>query len=164
MNSYKHIVDLAGATTGVVKSTIDLIVSDPDPNPVNVQEVEIGSTVSAIYLNVQAYTAVNPNLRPNWYFIVFKNPAGNLTVPDPNATGDYETKRFIIHQEMIMLGNTPADSATFPRTVFNGVIRIPRGYKRNAFGDKLQLVLQNGAGATTNDTRFCIQCIYKEFR
>ncbi len=49
-----------------------------------------------------------------------------------------------------------------PRVVFNGVIKIPKGYIRNGPNDKLQVVLRVGTAAI--NFNFCLQCHYKEFQ
>jgi len=161
--SLKHILDVAGSTTGSTKSTVDLIKADEKPELANVQEVAVASRVSSIFLNVQAYTVANATLRPNFYMYVMKNPGNNfLTTPEPSGTGGADKKRFILHQEMIMLG--VIGGGGFPRTVFKGVIKIPPRLRRFGWDDRLQLVVGNGAGETTQETGFCVQCIYKEFR
>ncbi len=89
--------------------------------------------------------------------MVMKNPGGNITVPVANAVGGNDNKRFVIHQEMVMLQRVTNSN---PRTLFNGVIVIPRGYRRFAPNDLLQLsFLAPGVNIDV-----CFQCHYKEFR
>ncbi len=89
--------------------------------------------------------------------LIFKNPGGNTVAPAANVVGASDNKRFVIHQEMVMLQKVTNSN---PRTLFNGVINIPRGYRRNAPDDRLELhVLTPGVAAD-----LCIQCHYKEFR
>ncbi len=93
----------------------------------------------------------------NAYMYVAKNPGGNLTLPEANVVGANDNKKYIIHQEMVMLQGTNAGN---PRTLFNGVIVIPRGYRRNGPQDQLILrVFTPGVGIN-----YCVQCHYKEFR
>ena len=47
-----------------------------------------------------------------------------------------------------------------PRTIFNGVIVIPKGYRR--FGPNDELTVSTLAPGVTTDQ--CFQCHYKEFR
>ncbi len=98
----------------------------------------------------------------NVYLAVFKNPGGNLLNPSPDSIGSNDNKKYVIHQEMLMMQKEPtADSlGGNPRTLFNGVIVIPRGYRRFAINDKLTLVLLSKG--TTAD--FCVQVHFKEFR
>ncbi len=58
---------------------------------------------------------------------------------------------------MVMLQGTNAGN---PRTIFNGVIVISRGYRRFGPNDELQLDLLS-PGVNIN---FCFQAHYKEFR
>ena len=89
--------------------------------------------------------------------IVWKNPGTNLAVPAPNTVGSNDNKRFVIHQEMIM---TQKSDSGNPRTLFNGVIAIPRGYRRMGPADKLiATFLSPGVNMD-----ICLQCHYKEFR
>ena len=107
IQSRKHVVDLAGSVPGAIVSTIDLVQGVDNPVLANVQDVEVGTIVNAIYLKVEAFTAVNATLRPNFYMIVGKNPGGNLVLPVPNAVGGNDNKKQIIHQEMIRRENSP---------------------------------------------------------
>jgi len=89
--------------------------------------------------------------------IVYKSQGGNLAAPTPNAVGISDDKRFVIHQEMIMFQKV---SDSNPRTMFNGVIVIPKGYRR--MGPNDELILRTVApGVSVN---WCVQCHYKEFR
>ncbi len=94
--------------------------------------------------------------------LVFKDLANQLSNPAPSGSGISPVKRQVIHQEMTMVGN--GAQTAFPRTMFQGVIRIPPRLRRFGFGDKLFILLQNDAGESTGITNVCIQCIYKEFR
>ncbi len=124
----------------------------------NTTEVETGSTINGIYLNVEATntTAISGVIR-NFYMIIYKNPGGNITAPVPNTVGSNDDKRYVIHQEMKMLD---ANANGNPRTIFNGVIAIPRGYKRFGPGDLLEAQFLT-PGMASN---VCLQSHYKEFR
>ncbi len=93
----------------------------------------------------------------NFYIHIAKNPGNNLTMPEANVVGASDNRKYIIHQEMVMLQGTNAGN---PRTVFKGVIVIPRGYRRNGIDDRLALRLFS-PGVAVN---YCFQAIYKEFR
>ncbi len=158
VKSLKHIIDAEGGQTGS-QSVVDLIQTVDAPVITNTNEVEVASTVHAIYLRVEALHASGAG-RPNFYIALLKNPGNNLIKPEANAIGGTDEKRFIIHQEMVMLSGDAGNG--LPRTIFNGVISIPRGYKRNGIKDRLQLLLRGGDLTMNYD--FCVQCIYKEFR
>ncbi len=167
VSSLKHIVDTTGAIIGAAQSVTDVIDTVQSPALGQPNQCSEGSTVSAIYLRVEAVVAVGASNIDNIYMAVFKNPANNLTLP-PNvaALGSYDAKRYVIHQEMVMLGQPGGNpgSANIARTVFKGVIKLPRSFKRNGYDDKLQVLLQHTVGESTQDTSFCLECIYKEFR
>ncbi len=88
---------------------------------------------------------------------VAKNPGNNIVFSNPNAIGSDDNKRYVIHQEMVMLQKAVNGN---PRTIFNGVIAIPKGYRRNGPNDRLNLIIFTpGVNAD-----FCFQAHYKEFR
>ncbi len=136
----------------------NLIFAVDAPVLANREEVQTGSTINGIYLKVEVTrTGTTSDVLANAYMFVFKNVGGNITAPAANLVGASDNKRFVIHQEMVMLQGFNASN---PRTLFNGVIAIPRGYRRMGPDDRLELhVLMPG---TTGN--LCIQCHYKEFR
>ncbi len=156
VQSIKHIVDTQGGLLVGTRQNIPLIEANDAPVVANRTQVITGSTVNAIYLRVEVYATSTAALA-NCYMHVMKNPGGNLTNVDGNVVGASDIKKFVIHQEMVMLEK---NTTGLPRTLFAGVIRIPRGYKRMGTNDALQLVLFT-PGVTVD---FCVQCIYKEFR
>ncbi len=152
----KHVVDKqAGVTAGTTNAT-ELIKSVDAPVLANTSEVEVGSKVNGIYLRVEVYATSSAALS-NVYMIIQKNPGGQFATITPNTVGSNDDKKWIIHQEMVMLQKvTPSN----PRTLFNGVIAIPRGYRRNGPNDLLNVnVLAPGVSID-----LCLQCHYKEFR
>ena len=162
VKSYKHVVDTNGVVTDVV-SVSSLILAKDNPLISEVNSVQTASTVHGIFLNVQISLDIPTGGVARFYFIVFKNPGGNLIIPNPAGTGSSNNKKHIIHQEMIMLNNSPpTDASIFPRTFFKGVLKIPRSMKRFGIGDNLQLALITPD--VTGQANFCLQCIYKEFR
>ncbi len=153
----KHVVDRQGATALGVPQDTSLIISRDAPVLANTDEVETGSTVNGIYLRVEVVNTGVTGVLANAYMIIFKNPGGNLGTPPANLVGADDNKRFVIHQEMVML--QMIDNSN-PRTLFNGVIVIPKGYRRFAINDQLLLrVFSPGI-----ELNICLQCHYKEFR
>ncbi len=152
----KHVVDSQfGATLGTpaVTKVIDAVDA---PVLGTTRQVETGCTVNGIYLGVEVY-ATTAGALANAYLMVFKNPGGNLTLPEPNVVGGDDNKKYVIHQEMVMLEKQVAGN---PRTLFKGVIAIPRGYRRFGINDLLQVsIFSPGVNLDV-----CLQCIYKEFR
>ncbi len=154
----KHVVDSQFAATGGTAVTVTLIFSVDAPVLANTTEVETGSKVNGIFLSVEVVnTEATQDVLPNVYLMIFKNPGNNLTAPAANAVGSSDNKRYSIHQEMLMLQKQTGSN---PRTLFKGVIAIPRGYRRMGPGDTLTaVVLSPGV-----DLDACLQCHYKEFR
>lgn len=153
----KHVVDnQAGVTIGGTGTNVQLIQSVDAPLLASPQQVETGSTVHGIYLKAEAY-ATSAAALANIYMIVWKNPGGNLTAPQPNLVGTNDNKKYVIHQEMVMMQRVDKGN---PRTIFNGVIVIPRGYKRMGINDTLNALFFS-PGVTAD---LCVQCHYKEFR
>ncbi len=161
VHSLKHIVDTATSAVLAVISEVPVITAVASPSLASVTQINQGSTVNAIYLNIQVLATNVFAGVPRIYFAVMKKPGGGLTNPNPNAAGASDNKKFIIHQEMLMVANA-ADSG-FPRTVFTGVIKIPPRLKRFGYNDELVVLFQNGVGETTGINNVCVQCIYKEF-
>ncbi len=152
----KHVVDLQGALVAGTQVN-EVVVQTVDTGTLaDVNGVQTGSTVNGIYLHVEAVPTSSAALS-NIYMIVYKNPGDNITPPSANAVGADDDKRFVIHQEMVMLEGQANGN---PRTVFNGVIVIPKGYKRFGPNDTLIVALKTpGIGAN-----YCMQVHYKEFR
>ncbi len=156
VNRIKHVFDLQVGLTLNTLSTVALVNTVDAPVIANTSEVQTGSSVNAIYLNVEAYARTEGALS-NVYLAVAKNPGNNLTLPNPNVVGGSDNKKYYIHQEMKMIQQQINGN---PRTIFNGVIKVPKLYKRNGPSDRL--VLQIFAPGV--DINFCVQCHYKEFR
>ncbi len=158
VNRIKHVIDFSGTlTAGVTLSTL-LINSVDAPVLANTAECITGSKVNGIYLKVEvASNETDAGAIPNVYLAIFKDPGGLLTTPNPTSIGDEVSKKYIIHQEMVMLNNLAGGN---PRILFNGVIAIPRGYRRNGPGDQLSVLVRSSAV----NVAVCIQAHYKEFR
>ncbi len=156
VNRIKHVIDSQFATGVGGQQDTTLASANDAPVLANVTECETGSTVNAIYLHLEAGATSSAALS-NGYMIVYKNPGGNIASPQPNTIGSNDNKRFVIHQEMVMFQKV---SDSNPRTLFNGVIVIPRGYRRMAPNDLL-VVRVSSPGTSVN---WCLQCHYKEFR
>ncbi len=155
----KHVVDAEGGTVAGTTTVVDLINTVDAPTIGSVNECETGSKVNGIYLKVEILHASGAG-RSNAYLSIFKNPGSNLNGPrpDPNATGGSDAKSYVIHQEMIMMNGDAGNGQ--PRVLFNGVIKIPKGYIRNGPSDKLQCLILT----PTVVGDWCLQCHYKEFR
>ncbi len=159
INRIKHVVDSSATLAAATQLNLTLIDAFDAPTLAVTNAVETGSVVNGIYLKVEVASneAQDVGAIPNVYMAVIKNPGANLTLPAPNAVGANDNKRYVIHQEMIMLDNKLGGN---PRILFNGVIAIPKGYRRNGPDDRLVLAILSPA----IDIALCFQCHYKEFR
>ncbi len=157
VNRIKHVRDSQWATALNVPRDEILIQTSDTPDLATSNEVETGSTVNGIYLKIEVTNDGATGVLPNAYLMVMKNPGGNLTLPSANAVGASDNKRYVIHQEMLMLQQIENSN---PRTLFNGVIAIPRGYRRNGPNDQLVARIFSPGIALFG----CLQCHYKEFR
>ncbi len=158
VNRIKHVVDRQSAIAAGNNEDTSLITTTDTPILSDTDGCETGSKVNAIYLKVEcSRTGTTSDVLANVYMYVGKDPGGNLNLPAANNVGASDNKKYIIHQEMIMLQGTNAGN---PRTLFNGVIVIPRGYRRNGPNNLLVLNV-NSPGVAIN---YCVQCHYKEFR
>ncbi len=156
VNRIKHVVDVQNVTVAGTQVNTVVIQATDTPTLAAKTNVETGSKVYGIYLKLEAYAKSSAALG-NFYMIVMKNPGGNLTVPTANNVGSNDNKKYVIHQEMVMFQKQDGSN---PRTVFNGVIVIPRGYSRFGPNDALTIGVLS-PGVTTD---FCFQVHYKEFR
>ncbi len=156
----KHVVDIQTAIPVNVKIENNLIATVDAPVISSVTQVETGSRVNGIFLTVEAVASeTSTTATPNLYLAVYKNPGNNLTFPNANAVGTDDNKRFVIHQEMVMINALDGGS---PRNVFKGVIVIPKHLQRMGPFDTLELQLFiPSTGVAINA---CAQCHYKEFR
>ncbi len=153
----KHVIDSQLGVTLNTQASVELIKSVDAPVLANRTECETGSKVNGIYLRVECYATTSGSLS-NAYMGVVKLPANVIpTIPNMNVVGASDLKKYVIHQEMVMLQKVTNSN---PRTLFNGVIVIPRGYRRNGPDDRLTVFLF----APGVNLDVCVQCHYKEFR
>lgn len=165
VKSIKHVVDTNGIILAAVASVTDVIkaVDNPGYTAAN-NEINNGNVIHGIFLNVQVIQKVAAGGIDNIYLIVFKNPGVNLIVPPVDAIGTNDNRRYVLHQEMVMTGSTGTVASAIPKTLFKGVIAIPKAHKRFGINDRLQVVIGHRTGEATQQTGFCVQCIYKEFK
>ncbi len=156
----KHVVDAEGSVDDTPNIVVPLIVAVDAPTLGSPTSVVTGSKINGIYLHVEV-SHTSGTGRPNIYMLIFKNVGGNLsTAINPKSVGTDDNKRFVIHQEMILMSGDAGNG--LPRPLFNGVIAIPKGYRRFGPNDALQMILITGNTNIVAD--WCMQCHYKEFR
>ncbi len=158
----KHVVDIQQALPVNTQLPVTIAVSDDTPTLGNVAECLTGSTINGIFATVEVVgTESATGKTPNVYIFFAKNVGNNLTFANGNMIGSDDNKRFVIHQEMVMLQGSAGDDGV-PRNVFKGVIVIPKGYRRNGPGDQWKMYMFTpSTGIALN---ICAQFHYKEFR
>ncbi len=159
VNRIKHVVDDSATITAAAVFAKDLITTVDSTALANTSDVVTGSKVYGIYLKVVVASneATQGGAIPNVYMLVMKSPAANVATITPNVVGSDDSKKFVIHQEMSMIQNQISGN---PTVLFNGVIKIPKGYVRNGPNDRLRLVIFCPA----INISYCSQIHFKEFR
>ncbi len=159
VNRIKHVFDSAATIAAGTTHIFTLASATDTPTLAVTNSVETGSKINGFYIKLvlASNEATVAGAIPNIYMALFKNVGGNLTAVIPNAVGANDNKRFVIHQEMSMIQNVISSN---PTTLFNGVVAIPKGYRRNAPGDVWQLLVL----CPQIDVSMCTQTHYKEFR
>ncbi len=160
VNRIKHVVDSQATLAAGVNGNFPVVLTTDTPTLAATSSCETGSKVNGFYLRVEVASneAISLGAVPNVYLIVWKDVGGNLTPPTPNAVGANDNKRFVIHQEMTMIENKGQGSNA--RTIFNGVVVVPKGMRRNAPNDEWQVQILS----PSLDIVVCTQFHYKEFR
>ncbi len=159
VNTLKHVIDRQGGIIANIQENINLAKGQDTPSFLVAEEVNIGSHVKSFYLNIQVAASSTAALS-NIYMMIFGNPGQNIgsgSVPNANVIGTDDFRKMVFHQEMIM---TEKNTTAMPRTLFRGVIKVPR--KFNRIGIKDVITLQLFSPGVTHD--YCVQCIYKEIR
>ncbi len=160
INRIKHVVDSSATVAAGSPGLFTVAIATDTPTLGGTNSVETGSKINGVYMRVEVASneAISLGAIPNVYFMLIKNPGGNITLPAANVVGSNDNKRFVIHQEMMMIENKGQGSNA--RTLFNGVIVIPKGMRRMAPNDVWTLAVLCPA----LDTAQCVQFHYKEFR
>ncbi len=160
VNRIKHVVDSQTAVPVNTQINILLARGVDAPTLATTDQVQTGCTINGVFLTVEAVASeTSTTATPNVYVMIFKNPGNNVTFPNGNAVGSSDAKRFVFHQEMLMIN--PLDGGN-PRNLFKGVIKLPPRFKR--FGPDDRLFVQIFIPSTGVAINACVQCHYKEFR
>ncbi len=160
INRIKHVVDVSQTIAANVKGNVAIALATDTPTLGSTASVETGCKINGFYIRAEIASneAISLGAIPNIYFMLWKNPGGNLVRPGANGVGSSDNKRFVIHQEMSMIENKGQGSNA--RTIYNGVVVVPKGYRRMGPNDLWEIQLLCPA----LDTAQCVQCHYKEFR
>ncbi len=156
----KHVVDSSATVAANTDHPFVLARSDDTPATASNVECQTACTINGFYIRVEVASneAIDLGAIPNAYLMVSKNIGGNFTMPSPNAVGQSDVKRYVIHQEMTMIENKGQGSNA--RTLFNGVVVVPKGMRRMGIDDVWNVICVVPA----LDSALCLQAHYKEFR
>ncbi len=152
----KHVRDEQGGIIAGTQLNTTFIKAVDAPVLANTNEVVTGSTVNGFFITVEI-NGTSSGALANAYIIFWKNPGANISAPSANAVGSNDNKRYVFHQEMVMLQQVTNSN---PRTLFKGVIAIPKGMRRMGPNDQITLSILS-PGVNIN---YCLQAHYKEFR
>ncbi len=156
INSIKHVIDNQGGLIAGTQALVSLADGVDSYTLADADGVPTGARINSIFLNIQVAATATGALA-NVYMFVYKNPGTNLTAfPNGNVIGISDFKKFIFHQEMIM---TEKNTTAIPRTLFKGVLKLPKHMRR--WGADDQLVVALFSPGVTYD--YCVQCIYKHY-
>ncbi len=160
INRIKHVVDQSATVAAAAVGGFSVALAKDNPPQSETSSVETGCKINGFYIRVEVASneAIDLGAIPNVYMMLAKNPGGNVTMPEPNAVGANDNKRFVIHQEMSMIENKGQGSNA--RTLFNGVIVVPKGMRRMGPNDEWRIAVLCPALNTAQ----CVQIHYKEFR
>ncbi len=161
IKSRKHIVDLQGGVPGNAAERRVIVKVTDNADSTEPTQVESGSKVTSLFLNIQAITTADTSLN-NLYFYIFKNPQGSIPLADQvpaNATGTTGFKRQIFHTEMAMMSAT---NDSIPITLFKGVLKIPRVFQTMRLDDEIGINLFSPGAGNTHD--YCIEAIFKSYQ
>ncbi len=160
INRIKHVVDIQQALPKTTQLGVNIVVASDTPALANVTNVLTGSVVHGFFITVETVASeTSTTATPNLYIFFAKNPGGNLSFADGNKIGSDDNKKYVIHQEMVMIN--PTDGGN-PRNVFKGVVKIPKHLSRFGPNDSLQMFMF--IPSTGVDVNICAQAHYKEFR
>ncbi len=160
IHSIKHVIDFQGGVAADTNLITPLVDGSDAPTLAIEESCEVGARVNAVFLNVTVQTLVASGALNNIYMFVYGNPGNNIgsaSIPKGNAVGVSDFKNMIFHQEMTMIDSTA--NGAIPKTLFKGVISIPRKFRRIGVDDRIAVIVYS-----TLANSVCIQCIYKEYR
>ncbi len=154
INSVKNIRQTVGGLSGTAVF-VELARAVDSPVLAQSTQVQRGCIIKAVYLSFDVCGLGGTGVLNTADLYLAKNPGDNLTLPDPDATGISDNKKFIFKTWRIMImrnqdGNVPVH--------FEGWLKIPKRYQRFGSDDTLIFAVQCTATITGH---FSAQAIYK---
>ncbi len=156
INSTKHIVQFSiGTVTSAGVTTLELLNAVNVVNKNQVFEVEEGSVVKAIY--VEIWLRAGSTTPASGQMIIYKQPGDqpNPSTTDMAALGDWTNKKNIFYTTMGLYNDQDADATV----AFKGWLKIPKGKQRMGLEDSIKISIFT----PTIDIQFCGFALYKEY-
>ncbi len=156
VNSRKNIVQSVALIAAAGTDTISIaITAETMPALSATNQVVAGSRINTVYIECWLYgNAVEGVNSPiTWY--IAKNPANDITLPDPAVAGGDDAKKYIFAMGKGLVGSSLNGQ---PGYLIRGWFSIPKRYRRVGFNDRLVLVIKND---TANNVNRCFMSIYK---
>ncbi len=157
VHSTKHYVQHSiGTVVPLTNEDQDFVVATQVVDKNNVTEVEEGSTIKAVYLELWIRSAATA--ASSFTFILCKraDAAGFPTDAEMAALGLYTNKKNILFTSQGLVNDV--DSAAM--NLYRGWIKIPKGKQRMGLGDRLSWHLR----AVGQSINFCGFVTYKEYQ
>ncbi len=156
VHSVKHYVQqsIGTVTAGSIETT-DFVVSVEGTTANAVQEVQEGSTVKAVYVELWIRSAATA--AASFTFIICKRPGGvnAPSVGEIAALGLWDNKKNVLYTTQGLVNDVDSSALS----LFRGWIKIPKGKQRMGLGDVISWHLE----AVGQSINFCGFTTYKEY-
>ncbi len=153
VNTDKHLVQFSLGSTASGALT-KLVIAESVVAPADPDEVRIGCTISAVY--IEMWLTSDDSASGTTIATFQKKPAGapNMTAANSASLNAYAGKNTVLETHMGLLG----PNVQVPIPVFKHWVKIPKGKQRMELGAQLVLNLHG----QSNGLSFCGFMIYKE--
>lgn len=157
VHSEKHIVQFSINTiTGGQADAFEVATGVPVASKDAATEVEEGSTIKAVYLEVWVRAGSTTPSSGQMCFYKRQSSAPNPSTTNMAALNAWDNKRNIFYTTMGLFNDQDADAIV----IFKGWIKIPKGKQRMANGDNLTFTIFS----PTIDLQMCGFALYKEYK
>ncbi len=160
INSRKHIVQI-GVTPIAIGAVSNLKIATAKDVPVNTafDEVEIGSVVKAIYIEmwVRGDDETAPPANASLTFEKLEGSMTSMIFAESTSLNVYDNKSNVFY---VTQGLVSAGTANSGIPFLRGWFKVPKGFQRMAIGDRLVLNIS----ALNHDLEVCGVFVYKEYR
>ena len=157
VHSTKHYVQHSiGTVVAGANQDEDLVISVAVQDKNNIAEVEEGSSVKAVYIELWIRSAATA--ASSFTFIICKRPSGanNPSTVEMAALGNWDNKKNVLYTSQGLINDVDSSALS----VFRGWIKIPKGKQRMGLGDKISWHLF----AVGQSINFCGFATYKEYQ